>query len=325
VRAVALTAAWIVVAPLAALALSRLAGRDDAHAVLYAIHTLTAVLYLPAWLALGVAARVRSPVLGAVALLVVAAHVAFMWGDMPWRASPAAAALEEPRTLRLVAANARAGNKVPAEFAAALASARPDVLVVVEVTPEIAAALRAEPGLDQLERRIEDPRHDHFGSAIYTRLPATDAGLVPVGGRPSAAMTISVGNQPVRVVAVHTLQPLTGVAALRHAIDDLVALARDTAPGVEIVLAGDFNATMHNRPLRRLLEDGGLHDAHRDTGRGLARTWPQHMPLVPSFALLDRVLVSGGVDVLTTEEVTAPGSDHRAVAAELYCRRGEQR
>ena len=52
-----------------------------------------------------------------------------------------------------------------------------------------------------------------------------------------------------------------------------------------------------------------------DVGRGRAATFPARL----SVALLDRVLVSDEVAVRSVTEHRVPGSDHRAVVAELDC------
>ncbi len=83
-----------------------------------------------------------------------------------------------------------------------------------------------------------------------------------------------------------------------------------------LVVAGDLNADRDHALFRGLL-DTGLRDAHDSVGRGLARTWPSGLPLLH----LDHVLVrdgEGGQLVVTAvREERVPGSDHRAVVADL--------
>ena len=83
-----------------------------------------------------------------------------------------------------------------------------------------------------------------------------------------------------------------------------------------MVVLGDFNADRDHAAFRRLLSIG-LRDAHDERGRGLARTWPTRLPLLQ----LDHVLVRDGrggrLVAEDVREVVVPGSDHRAVVADL--------
>ena len=83
-----------------------------------------------------------------------------------------------------------------------------------------------------------------------------------------------------------------------------------------MVVAGDLNADRDHALFRRLLATG-LQDAHDVRGRGLARTWPASFPILH----LDHVLVRDGAGtrlvVLKVDEADLPGSDHKAVVADL--------
>ena len=81
------------------------------------------------------------------------------------------------------------------------------------------------------------------------------------------------------------------------------------------MLAGDFNATFDHAALRAVL-GLGYDDAARATGQGRAGTWrPLRLPF-PRL-VLDHVLVDPRIAVASVRFVAVPGSDHRAVVAEL--------
>ena len=80
------------------------------------------------------------------------------------------------------------------------------------------------------------------------------------------------------------------------------------------VLLGDFNATLDHRELRRVL-DRGYTDAADATGDGLSPTFPVTWP-IPLIAI-DHVLVPRTIGVRRVSIGDLPGSDHRAVVAEL--------
>jgi endonuclease/exonuclease/phosphatase (EEP) superfamily protein YafD len=82
--------------------------------------------------------------------------------------------------------------------------------------------------------------------------------------------------------------------------------------GRDAIVLGDFNATVDHSPLRSLLA-AGLVDTHAELGRGWAPTWPAAFPLVQ----IDHVLHGPGWAAVSASEHLLPGTDHRAVVAEL--------
>ena len=79
------------------------------------------------------------------------------------------------------------------------------------------------------------------------------------------------------------------------------------------ILAGDFNATLDHTSLRRLIGEGYV-DAANETGSGLIPTFRQWW--VPPITL-DHVLADTRCGVRRMKVYDLPGSDHRAVFAEL--------
>jgi endonuclease/exonuclease/phosphatase family metal-dependent hydrolase len=81
------------------------------------------------------------------------------------------------------------------------------------------------------------------------------------------------------------------------------------------ILLGDFNATLDHEALREVL-DRGYVDAADAAGQGLAPTWPRGH-LLPPTVTIDHVLVDERVRVRDVGVHELPGSDHRAVTADL--------
>jgi endonuclease/exonuclease/phosphatase (EEP) superfamily protein YafD len=80
------------------------------------------------------------------------------------------------------------------------------------------------------------------------------------------------------------------------------------------VLAGDFNATLDHAPLRDVLRLGYA-DAAREVGNSLTPTWG---PLGKRAVItIDHVLVDRRCAVLASSVHAIPGTDHRAVYAEI--------
>jgi endonuclease/exonuclease/phosphatase (EEP) superfamily protein YafD len=149
------------------------------------------------------------------------------------------------------------------------------------------------------------------GVALFSRFPLRRTSI-PTFGQDGVAATVEVDRLDLRVLNVHTVG-LPDQAAWRESFADLERYL-DEQP-FPLIAAGDFNATLWHRPRRDLLA-GPLRDAHVDRGRALARSWPNQKP-GPPFALLDHVLVTPMIRVDDIAERTLPGSDHRAVIADL--------
>jgi endonuclease/exonuclease/phosphatase family metal-dependent hydrolase len=81
------------------------------------------------------------------------------------------------------------------------------------------------------------------------------------------------------------------------------------------ILAGDFNASLDHAAMRRLL-DRGYKDAAAQVGAGLIPTWPSNKR-IPPIITIDHVLVDHRVGVKAVSVHDVPGTDHRAVFAEL--------
>lgn len=303
-------AGWLVVGLLLGFVALRLVGAEAWSGLVYGVVAFTPLVLLPAWLALGAAAIVRDRALLAVAAALVVLQLVWLVPDGPWAGDPAE--LGEHEQVRLVVSNANDNNTTPEQLAEALLAEDPDVLVVLELTPRLAAALQAAGVREQLPSAIEDPRRGTTGSAIYARLPMSARTVLDVGGTPMTSATVTLGQTPTRLVAVHTTQPLVDVHALHQQLRGLAALV-EQAP-TPLVLAGDFNANSQVAGFRSILEAGSV-DAHRATGRGWARSWPDSI-LAP-MVLLDHVVVTPEVGVLATAERDGRGSDHRYLVVDL--------
>ena len=298
--------------PMVALVASRLLGLDDHSGRVFALQTLAPVVLLPAYAFALVALLAWRWLVGTVAVAVALAHAAW---TIPSVGSASDEIAAGPR-ISVLTANVAATNPRPEEVALALDRNSADVVVIIELTPRLRAELERSGFLGRYPHRIEDPRDGFFGSGIYSRLPLSKPRPIELAGLPSVRATAVLGGRSIDVVAVHTMQPLAGVAVLRRQHQELADIARGTTG--PLVLAGDFNATTQHRPFRELL-DTRVRDSHVLRGRGLARTWPVELG-VPTFALLDHVLISEELSAQRVEEVHLPGSDHRGVRADLALR-----
>ncbi len=227
--------------------------------------------------------------------------------------APAGASLE------VFSANLLYGSADPTAAAAALTDSDPDVAILIEVSdafltaPPVAAALARYP--HRVGRSVpaatggRDPSTMVVASkrplVLLERLPGRlDQYLVSVDA--------GQGQPPWILAAVHPINMLPGGRAWD---DEAAAVASALAPhrGGPLIVAGDFNATADQLPLRRLL-DAGLRLGASDAGAGWQPTFNAGVPELPPFVAIDHALTSADVRVTRYATVTLPGSDHRALS-----------
>ncbi len=226
-----------------------------------------------------------------------------------------AAASSAPR-LRVAVANLYVLNRDPPATGATLRELELDVLVVPELSAPGLAGLRAAGLLADLPHAVVDDGARRETVGLLSRLPLRDVDLHRGAGRVLPRATVTVGSRPVRLLSTHTLPPVWLLQReWRVALRDLGREARTSGLPV-VVVVGDLNGDRDHGAFRALLREG-LRDAHDERGRGLARTYPASVPLLH----LDHVLVGDAaaarLAVLDVQEVRLPGTDHRAVVADL--------
>ncbi|MCA8967014.1 MAG: endonuclease/exonuclease/phosphatase family protein, partial [Planctomycetes bacterium] len=154
-----------------------------------------------------------------------------------------------------------------------------------------------------------------FGVALLSRLPLTDATVVPLGfaWSPAVRATLTTAAGPIGVLGVHPPRPGgrsrnaerdRGLAALPGLLTGL--------PSRHLVI-GDCNATPFNPSFRAMLAEAGLQNAAR--ARWLP-SWPQQLPW-PLRVPIDHVLVSTTVQVAEIDTGPTFGSDHAPIFAVL--------
>ncbi|GAB2460548.1 endonuclease/exonuclease/phosphatase family protein [Nocardioides hungaricus] len=311
----------VLLVPAAALTFARVVEPDAGFWIrLEAFTPLALVLYAAAAVLLGVRLLVRrrwrsaaSRAATGVLVLALAGLGLHAWWFSPQvtGANPPAAEGAEP--IVVMTANISSGAGDPVEVVRTASEDGVDLLVVQEITEADLADMERAGLADLLPYRVGEPAYGGDGTMVFSR---TELGKgVPLGTL-RGGWVVSMGD--LTVVAVHAWAP-TEPDAWR---DDLATVRAAVAENDPDLVVGDFNATADHAPMRALADDG-----YRDVGelanQGWQPTWPASGRVsllgvpIPSLAQIDHVLVGPRLAAIGMRIREIPGSDHRAVLAEV--------
>ena len=308
---------WTVAAGLAGWAVARLTAADrfrPVERVAVPLLALTPQATVGAGLA-ALALRGKGP--SATAALAGAAMAAVVAPRaIPRRQPPATGPV-----LRILTANLLTGRAAGARLVGLTRSADADVLFLQELDGDAVNRLK-QAGLSELlpHEMVDITGYRYRGSGIYARYPLRDGLTIgpSYASQPTARLDLPAGRS-VQLVCVHPHPPMPpwhAPAAPRWRYE-LEALPPPAAPGDDpVILAGDYNATFDHAQFRRLLALGHV-DAASQVGRGLLPTWGPEPHGRPAMIPVDHVLVDPRCAVLATAAYPIPGSDHRALYAEV--------
>jgi len=216
--------------------------------------------------------------------------------------------------LRVLSSNMYFGRADAELLVARVRQLSADVLFLQELTADAVTRLKRA-GLDDLLPYSQlDLRGGSSGSGIYSRFPLREG---PAIGHTNMAQPTALAELPggdrCELICVHPAPPNLarrgGAARWRQELGVL------PPPGDQPrVLAGDFNASLDHAAFRAVLRLG-YKDAALRLGRALTPTWGP--PGRRAVLTLDHVLVTGPCDVLDYSVHAIPGTDHRAVFAEV--------
>lgn len=223
--------------------------------------------------------------------------------------SPVSAGAPDAPRLRIASSNVFIGNKDASKLLLPwIAERKPDVLMVQEVSPAMAAELEK---LADYPHRMVVGRVDGFGIALLSKHPLANVHLIPgEGDTPAIGATMTWQGKEVELVAAHPLPPITAplYARRNHRLAQLAdGLAQSGKPAI---IAGDFNATPWSSGVK-VVEERGLRRA-----TSLVPTWPAQLgplALIP----IDQVMVSKQWDVVARQRGPNVGSDHFPVEVDL--------
>jgi len=304
--------AWVMAALLVAWTIVRTFGLERGFPLvpLMAYTPYVAVLAaLAAGLALLLARRAAAAAIAICSLLLIVQVAPRVIPDGPPDPPP-----EGPQ-LRVMSVNLRIGGADLETVAGLIDRLRVDVVSFSELTPEATEAIsRTEIGR-ALPYEVVAPRPGASGTGLLSRYPLR---RLPTPGTkgvdaPTAVAAVEVPGGSAELWSIHPVRP-DGRVSVAMLKGYLTAIPPANLTGTPRILVGDFNSTLDNDALRDLI-DGGYTDAADARGAGLTPTWSSG--LSPPPVTIDHVIADERAAVLKYETAEIPGSDHRAVFAEL--------
>jgi len=307
----------------------------DRFAVLSLVNMLAVYLFAPLPLAAVGAIILRRAEVWA-GVILAAATFAVLWGGLFVPKSPAARAGAE--TLRVMTFNVLGWHDHTAPQIAVIRAQGADLVLLQELNPELASALRRELGADY-PYMLLDPQTGVTGMGALSKYPLSPTSVqLPLEwvGVPQV-LSMQWNGDTVTVVNFHTSPTTLGTLhragqanrqreAQAYA---LVDLAQRSGP---LIVAGDANATPLNEPYKIISRQ--LLDAWKGAGFGLGHTFPgsdipgSSRPRLGSWPVpmwlfrIDYIFHSSDWRALEAHIAPFDGvSDHRGVVAVLEWRR----
>lgn len=218
-----------------------------------------------------------------------------------------------PRALRVGVVNLLCLNREPTRALAFFRAARPDFLLLMEVTEHWLRAL--DELKDDYPHTYALPREDSFGIAVFSRLPLDPVESRQLGSAllPSLLFQVTVDGQTLTVLGTHPLPPVSAANTARRNEHLAQAAQLVRALSGPVLLLGDLNTTPWSSSFRDLVNASGLRDGRR--GQGIQATWPVAVPLlrIP----IDHCLASPEIAIHALTVGPDLGSDHFPVLVDF--------
>lgn len=249
----------------------------------------------------------------AAAAIALLTTICFAVAILPRRIGVTTVAAGGRRTIGVLAANVHEGAADPQGILDLVERLRPDVLTIEELTPHLDRELEAAGLGTRLPFRVIDAHCFSSGTGIYSNLPLRRLPTSDPASRMVRAEASLPGGGTLRIVAVHPYPPTHSTQTGEW--EEALAALPSAGHGVPWILAGDFNGTFDQAPFRDVVARG-YHDAGEAAGKGLEPTFPQ-TGIWPPPITIDHVLADERLGIVGYEVEPLPGSDHRAIYADL--------
>ncbi len=227
--------------------------------------------------------------------------------------SPGLMTTSSTPSVRLLVWNVNSANRNFAEFSRLLTEHDPDIVALIEVSPEWKRFLHDT--MTTFPHQRVEARNDNFGIAMFSRIPIESMHVRYLGtaSLPSISAELVSGDRTISLLATHPLPPAGGSEA-SYRDEQLQAVAKwAREQSGEIAVTGDLNITPWSPMFAEFLESADLHNSAE--GYGVGGTWPAFFP--PMLIPIDHFLHTGEVVVTRREVGKAKGSDHLPLLVEF--------
>ncbi len=240
----------------------------DATWWLFTVNALALHLFVPLPTAFVASTWRRQPALIAGSSVAVVLF-AVLWGGLFW---PNGRPEPKGPVLTVMTYNVLGHNPKPEGVIEALLASDADVIGLLELSPEVAAAIERDL-IDEYPYQVMIPKTGVSGTGVISRLPFRPAARdLEAPGWISPPVVVEVEFRDERFVFVH-VHAASGSRFFREREEGARVLSelanREPLP---LVVAGDFNASDLNDSYGTLTEH--LRDAWREAGDGFGNTFP---------------------------------------------------
>jgi len=230
-----------------------------------------------------------------------------------------------PTQYRVMSTNLNVNNDDASKILTLTQQEQPDLAIFIEVSDSMAAQL------DTLKQDFPFSTNQltpyQPGAVIYSKYPLTDFSVKKFNTNNAVNLTVQsrIGNQPVSIVAIHPLPPITEeFFRSRNTVFDAVSayVKQQKDP---VILIGDFNVTMWSPSYKKLAEQTGLSNTRE--GIGILPTWPVNVadyfstslqPLTRFMQIpIDHCLASPDLSVTDMRIGAEVGSDHLPIVIDF--------
>lgn len=214
---------------------------------------------------------------------------------------------KEDSSLTILSMNLLSSNTEFEKANSLIISKDPDVIVLIEYTTSWDENIAVK----QYPYQIKSIREDHFGIAMYSKLPFEMSELIDFTNSrfPFIHAAFMVGGKVTQILAVHFENPVgwraNGVRNFQMAAS---ANYLNKVDGPKILI-GDFNCSPYSHAFKDIMEQSGLRDSRSHMTIG--SSWPTFF--FPLMIPIDHALVSKEINVREHSLLKFKGSDHKAL------------
>lgn len=255
----------------------------------------------------------RGPIAGLLLLGSVAGLALHGWWLAPQFIGANPPPVESAQPVTVMTVNMEFGRADAPTILAEVSARQVDILVVEEITPLALERLGGSGLTELLPFSAGEPGTGAEGTMIFTRDHPTEVRRIPTG---MGSWELRVSG--LLVQGVHPAPPTYP----HNWLDDHRVIFEFASTSAPDLIVGDFNATPDHRPMRDLA-DLGYASVAELADQGWQPTWPANGRFrvagfgVPTLVQIDQVLVGSRLAGLSTESVLIPGTDHRALVAQV--------